>query len=101
MSTFERPLTFMRNPNEVLTRDLTSALETQRDLRRRLTNDVSHELTRPLTIIQLEATGLRDRLQAPESASDHIIQGVDRLRGLVTDLDWLAETDSGGSWVVY
>ena len=30
-----------------------------------------------------------------ESASDHIIQEVDRLRGLVTDLDWLAETDSG------
>ena len=30
-----------------------------------------------------------------ESASDHIIREVDRLRGLVTDLDWLAETDHG------
>ena len=29
------------------------------------------------------------------SASDHIIKEVDRLRGLVTDLDWLAETDHG------
>ncbi|MYA84237.1 MAG: cell wall metabolism sensor histidine kinase WalK, partial [Acidimicrobiaceae bacterium] len=28
-------------------------------------------------------------------ASDHIIEEVDRLRGLVTDLDWLAETDHG------
>ncbi len=74
---------------------MTSALETQRDLRRRLTNDVSHELNTPLSVIQLEAKGLRDGLQTPESASDHIIQEVDRLRGLVTDLNWLAETDYG------
>ena len=74
---------------------MTSTLETQRDLRRRLINDVSHELNTPLTVIQLEATGLRDGLQTPESASDHIIKEVDRLRGLVTDLDWLVETDHG------
>ena len=74
---------------------MTSALETQRDLRRRLINDVSHELNTPLSVIQLEATGLRDGLQTPERASDHIIQEVDRLRGLVVDLDWLAETDHG------
>ena len=75
---------------------MTSALETQRELRRRLINDVSHELNTPLSVIQLEAAGLRDGLQTPESASDHIIQEVDRLHGLVTDLDWLAETDHGG-----
>ncbi len=74
---------------------MTSALETQRGLRKRLINDVSHELNTPLTVIQLEARGLRDGLQPPESASDHIVQEVDRLRGLVTDLDWLAETDYG------
>ena len=74
---------------------MTSALETQRDLRSRLINDVSHELNTPLTVIQLEARGLRDGLQSPESASNHIIQEVDRLRGLATDLDWLAETDHG------
>ena len=74
---------------------MTSTLETQRDLRRRLINDVSHELNTPLSVIQLEAKGLRDGLQTPESASDHIIQEVDRLRGLVTDLNWLAETDYG------
>ena len=74
---------------------MTSALATQRELRRRLINDVSHELNTPLTVIQLEAKGLRDGLQTPERASDHIIQEVDRLRGLVTDLDWLAETDYG------
>ena len=74
---------------------MTTALETQRNLRRRLINDVSHELNTPLSVIQLEAKGLRDGLQTPEDASDHIIGEVDRLRGLVTDLNWLAETDHG------
>ena len=74
---------------------MTSALETQRELRRRLINDVSHELNTPLSVIKLEAKGLRDGLQTPETASDHIIQEVDRLDGIVTDLDWLAETDQG------
>ena len=75
--------------------DMTAALETQRELRRRLINDVSHELNTPLSVILLEARGLRDGLQSPEDGSDHIIQEVDRLRGLVTDLNWLAETDHG------
>ena len=70
-------------------------LETQRELRRRLINDVSHELNTPLSVIQLEAQGLSDGLQTAESASDHIVQEVGRLRGLVTDLNSLAETDYG------
>ena len=74
---------------------MSSSLETQRDLRRRLLSDVSHELNTPLSVIQLEATGLRDGLQTSESASGHIIQEVERLRGLVTDLNSLAETDYG------
>lgn len=72
-----------------------SALETQRELRRRLVNDVAHELNTPLSVIQLEAKGLGDSLQTPEDASAQIIQEVDRLRGLVTDLNSLAETDHG------
>ncbi len=74
---------------------MTGALETQRELRRRLINDVSHELNTPLSVILLEARGLGDGLQTHADASAHIIQEVDRLRGLVTDLDWLAETDHG------
>ncbi len=74
---------------------MTSSLETQRELRRRLVNDLCHELNTPLSVMQLEASGLRDGLQTPEAASDHIIQEVDRLRGLVTDLSSLAETDHG------
>ena len=75
--------------------EMTAALETQRELRRRLINDVSHELNTPLSVILLEARGLRDGLQTPEEASGHIIEEVERLRGLVTDLSWLAETDHG------
>jgi len=74
---------------------MAAALESQRELRRRLINDVSHELNTPLSVIQLEAKGLRDGLQTPEGASNHIIQEVERLRGLATDLSWLAETDYG------
>ena len=74
---------------------MTSALESQRELRRRLVNDLAHELNTPLSVIQLEARGLRDGLQTPRDASDHIILEVGRLQGLVTDLNWLAETDHG------
>ncbi len=74
---------------------MATALQTQRDLRKRLINDVSHELNTPLSVIQLEAKGLRDGLQTPTQAADHIIQEVNMLRNLVRDLNWLAETDSG------
>ncbi len=75
--------------------EMTAALETQRELRRRLINDVSHELNTPLSVILLEARGLLDGLQTPGEASGNIVQEVNRLRGLVTDLNWLAETDQG------
>ena len=74
---------------------MASSLEAQRELRRRLVSDVSHELNTPLSVIQLEARGLRDGLQTPEATFDHIIGEVDRLRGLVTDLNSLAETEHG------
>ncbi|MDE2968427.1 MAG: HAMP domain-containing sensor histidine kinase [Chloroflexota bacterium] len=74
---------------------MSSTLETQRELRRQLVDDVSHELNTPLSVIQLEAAGLRDGLQSPDAASGQIIREVERLRGLVTDLDSLAETDHG------
>lgn len=74
---------------------MTIGLQTQRDLRKRLIDDVSHELNTPLSVIQLEAKGLQDGMQTPEEAADQIIQEVDMLRNLVHDLNWLAETDSG------
>ena len=74
---------------------MVSALRRQRDLRRRLVNDVSHELNTPLTIIQLEAKGLLDDLQTPKKAAQNIIQEVSMLRNLVSDLSYLAETEPG------
>lgn len=74
---------------------MTTTLQTQRSLRRRLINDVAHELNTPLSIIQLEAHGLRKGLQTPTRAAGQIIQEVNMLHNLVRDLNWLAETDSG------
>ncbi|MEM7532837.1 MAG: HAMP domain-containing sensor histidine kinase [Chloroflexota bacterium] len=74
---------------------MTSALQTQRDLRKRLINDVSHELNTPLSVIQLETKGLRDGFQSSDEAADHIMEEINRLRTLVHDLNWLGETDSG------
>ncbi len=73
---------------------MTTALQTQRDLRKRLLNDISHELNTPLSVIRLEAHGLRNGLQTPARTADHIIQEVQLLRNLARDLNWLAETES-------
>ena len=73
---------------------MTTALQTQRDLRNRLLDDVSHELSTPLSIIRLEAHALRRGLQSPSQAADRIVQEVNMLGNLVRDLGWLAETES-------
>ena len=73
---------------------MTTDLQTQRDLRKRLLNDISHELNTPLSIIGLESHALRRGLQPPAKAADQIIQEVNLLRNLVRDLNWLAETES-------
>lgn len=74
---------------------MTTALQKQRDLRRRLITDVSHELNTPLSVIQLEAKALVDDLQTPGRAARNIIHEVSMLRYLVKDLTLLAETDAG------
>ena len=70
-------------------------LQTQRKLRKRLLSDVSHELNTPLSVIQLEAIGIKDGIQAPDDAADQIIYEIGMLRNLVYDLNWLSETDMG------
>ncbi len=74
---------------------MTLAMRTQRSLRKRLINDVSHEISTPLSVIQLEAKGLKDELQPPAEAAEQIMLEVNLLRNMVHDLNWLAETDSG------
>jgi len=72
-----------------------TSLETQRALRKRLIDDVSHELNTPLSVIRLEAQGMRDGIKPPTDAAEQIMGEVDTLGNLVHDLNWLAETDSG------
>ena len=74
---------------------MTTDLENQREIRRQLINDISHELNTPLSVIHLEAKGLQDGLQTPERASAHIVEETQRLRGLAGDLNWIAESDRG------
>jgi signal transduction histidine kinase len=74
---------------------MAQALQTQQDLRKRLIDDVSHELNTPLSVIQLEANGLKDGMQSPDEAAGNIIQEVTLLYNLVNDLTWLGETDAG------
>ena len=74
---------------------LVDKLQTQRMLRTRLVSDVAHELNTPLSVIQLEAIGIKDGIQAPVDAADQIIQEISMLRNLVYDLNWLGETEVG------
>ncbi|MBI9096888.1 MAG: HAMP domain-containing histidine kinase, partial [Spirochaetaceae bacterium] len=72
-----------------------TSLQKQRELRKRLISDVSHEINNPLNVIRLEAKGLQDEIITSDEASARIIDEVDTLSNLIHDLDWLAETDSG------
>ena len=60
-----------------------------------LSTSVAHELNTPLSVIGLEAKGVLDGLQEPAPAAGVIVDEVTKLRNLVRDLNWLAETDSG------
>lgn len=72
-----------------------ASLKTQKELRKQLLSDVSHEINNPLNTIRLEAKGLTDNLVSVEEAGVNIINEVDKLKNIIYDLDWLAETDSG------
>jgi len=67
----------------------------QRELRHRLVDAVAHELSTPLSVIQLEIEAMRDRMQGPDQAADGVLREIELLRGLVDDLALLAETDAG------
>ncbi len=71
------------------------AIQTQKNLRQRLLNDLSHEINTPLSVIQLEAKGMTDGLQTAEQAAKNITAEINMLKHLVQDLNWIAETDSG------
>ena len=74
---------------------MAQALETQRELRSRLVDDIAHELNTPLSVIQLELEALKDGMQTSEQAMVHVGREIELLRNLADDLALLAETDKG------
>lgn len=74
---------------------MTQVLQTQRELRKRLISDIAHEINSPLNLIRLEARGILDDIKPGKEAAGQIIEDVDKLKNLIHDLNWLAETDSG------
>jgi two-component system, OmpR family, sensor histidine kinase BaeS len=75
--------------------EMTRALEEQKALRKKLVDNLSHDIGTPLNSIRLEARGIGDSLTSPQKGARRIVEEVDRLKGMLADLDWLAETDSG------
>ncbi|MCE7985449.1 MAG: HAMP domain-containing protein [Caldilinea sp. CFX5] len=73
---------------------MAEALATQRTLRQRLVNDLSHELGTPLSVIQLEMQALRDGLQTPAQAFVQVQSEIELLRNLVRDLSNLETIDN-------
>ncbi|GAB1422601.1 hypothetical protein MASR2M15_28380 [Anaerolineales bacterium] len=73
--------------------DMSMQLKNQRDLRTRLVHDVSHELNTPLTLMQFEIQGLKDKLQSPEETARNLEAEVKEVAALVQDLVYLASYD--------
>jgi signal transduction histidine kinase len=74
---------------------MAETLEQQNALRMRLVDDMSHELNTPLSVIQLELEALRDEMQTPAEAVEHVQREIELLRSLLSNLTLLAETDAG------
>ncbi len=70
-------------------------LSSQRESRRSLLADISHEINTPLNAIKLEARALSDGLVSAGDAGAQIIAEVDSLQNVIYDLDLIAESDSG------
>ncbi len=64
-------------------------LNSQQALRKRLVDDISHELHTPLSVIQLELEAMRDGMQSPEQATAQTLQEIRLLRQLVDGLSLL------------
>jgi signal transduction histidine kinase len=65
-------------------------LADQRRLRGRLVDDIAHEINTPLTLMGLELQALKDGLQTPEEAADHLVEELGEIADLVLDLTFLA-----------
>ncbi len=74
---------------------MAESLETQRALRNRLIDDITHELNTPLSVIQLELEALNDGMQTPKETDTRVKQEISLLKNLVTDLAMLTDFGEG------
>lgn len=75
---------------------LVITLQTQEDLRKRLTSDIAHELRTPLNTLLAQVEGMIDGIW--EANNEHLESTrsvVLRLTGLVNDLDQVIQTEAG------
>lgn len=73
---------------------MTDALKTQKNVRKKLIEDVSHELYTPLSVIRLEMKGMIDGMRKPEEAASIVLNEIELLSGLVSDLELISETEN-------
>lgn len=71
------------------------SLEEQRALRKRLVADLAHELNTPLSVIQLELSGLETGMQSPAECATRIGIEIEVLKRLSEDVRLLTDADQG------
>lgn len=74
--------------------EMSRHLSEQRHLRAQLVDDLAHELKTPLTLMRLELQGMKDGLQSPGEAAEHLNQELEEVSELVSDLIFLASRDT-------
>ena len=75
---------------------LAATLESNRDSRQRWVSDISHELRTPLAVLKGEIEAMQDGFRPmSQSSLGSLVQEVDALNRLVSDLRLLAQSDAG------
>lgn len=76
---------------------MANELNNQRELRKQIVSNFSHEVNTPLSVIQLELQALIDGFQYGEEAEVQINKEILILRSLINDLDMLNQIVDEGS----
>lgn len=81
---------------------LRKSLLKQENMRKELTSDISHELRTPVNIIQNQMEGMIDGvLETTPERLESILKEMERLTGLIGELEKIMEIESAGFTPVY
>lgn len=72
---------------------MADSIQNQREIRKQLIANISHELNTPLSIMRLEAQGMVNGMQSAPVAAKNIQREIDLLHGLINDLELIAEVE--------